>query len=310
MTKREWLQRNYPTKERLGRFSTVSDMEIDESTCRTIAARSGADRRARRVSRTRAAPYPTMYRGRSCGRCASSRASAPPQRHQRALQVPARRTGRPASRPPSICRPSWATTPITSARSARSGAKGRRGLDARRHGAALRRHPARRGHDVDDGQLLRDRSSSRCTSRVGREARASRSRELGGTIQNDMLKEFIAQKEWICPPRAVGADRRRHDRVLHEARAALARGLDLRLPHPRGRLDGGAGAGVHARGRDRLRRGGVERGLDVDDFAPRLSFFFDVHNDFFEEIAKFRAARRMWATHHARPVRREEAQRS
>ena len=45
---------------------------------------------------------------------------------------------------------------------------------------------------------------------------------------------------------------------------------------------------------------GIEAGLDVDEFAPRLSFFFDVHNDFFEEIAKFRAARRMWAQDHAR----------
>ena len=75
----------------------------------------------------------------------------------------------------------------------------------------------------------------------------------------------------------------------------MAPGLDLRLPHPRGRLDGGAGARVHARRRLRVRRGGVERGLDVDDFAPRLSFFFNAHIDFFEEIAKFRAARRIWA---------------
>ena len=72
--------------------------------------------------------------------------------------------------------------------------------------------------------------------------------------------------------------------------------LDLRLPHPRGRLDRGAGAGVHARGRLHLRRAGhSSAGLDVDEFAPRLSFFFNAHLDFFEEIAKFRAARRIWA---------------
>ena len=70
---------------------------------------------------------------------------------------------------------------------------------------------------------------------------------------------------------------------------------------------GGAGAGVHARRRHRLRASsGSDAGLDVDEFAPRLSFFWDVHNDFFEEIAKFRAARRMWAQHHARALRREE----
>ena len=50
----------------------------------------------------------------------------------------------------------------------------------------------------------------------------------------------------------------------------------------------------------------VERGLDVDEFAPRLSFFFNAHNDFFEEIAKYRAARRIWARDAARPLRRQD----
>ena len=78
---------------------------------------------------------------------------------------------------------------------------------------------------------------------------------VGGTIQNDMLKEFIAQKEWISPARAVAARRHRHDRVLREEGAAMACGIDLRLPHPRGRLDRGAGTRVHARRRNLLRRG-------------------------------------------------------
>jgi methylmalonyl-CoA mutase N-terminal domain/subunit len=73
-------------------------------------------------------------------------------------------------------------------------------------------------------------------------------------------------------------------------------GLDLRLPHPRGRLDRAAGAGLHAARRHRVRAVRRRRGIDVDAFAPRLSFFFNSHNDFFEEIAKFRAARRIWAT--------------
>jgi methylmalonyl-CoA mutase N-terminal domain/subunit len=58
---------------------------------------------------------------------------------------------------------------------------------------------------------------------------------------------------------------------------------------------GGAGARVHAGERDGVRAAGDRGGLDVDDFAPRLSYFFDSHLDFFEEIAKFRAARRIWA---------------
>ena len=50
----------------------------------------------------------------------------------------------------------------------------------------------------------------------------------------------------------------------------------------------------------------VDAGLDVDDFAPRLAFFFNGHNNVFQEVAKFRAARRMWAQHHARALRRDE----
>ncbi len=72
--------------------------------------------------------------------------------------------------------------------------------------------------------------------------------------------------------------------------------LDQRLPHPRGRLDGGAGGGVHVRAR-RSRTCDACRaaGLDVNRVGERLSFFFNAHNDFLEEIAKFRAARRLWA---------------
>jgi methylmalonyl-CoA mutase N-terminal domain/subunit len=71
--------------------------------------------------------------------------------------------------------------------------------------------------------------------------------------------------------------------------------VGVRLPHPRGRLDGRPGAGVHAGRRFGYVELGLSRGLDVDVFAPGLSFFFDAHIDFFEEIAKFRAARRIWA---------------
>ena len=121
--------------------------------------------------------------------------------------------------------------------------------------------------------------------------------KLGGTMQNDMLKEFIAQKEWISPPESAVRIVVDTIEFCSPARAALQPGVDLRLPHPRGGLDGGAGAGLHPGRRLRLRRRRAStRGLDVDAFAPRLSFFFDIHNDFFEEVAKLRAARRIWAT--------------
>ena len=76
---------------------------------------------------------------------------------------------------------------------------------------------------------------------------------LSGTIQNDILKEFIAQKEYIYPPRAVDAADHRHLRVLREGSAAVEHHLGERLSHPRGRLDGAAGAGVHAARRHRVR---------------------------------------------------------
>ena len=86
--------------------------------------------------------------------------------------------------------------------------------------------------------------------------------QVGGTIQNDMLKEYIAQKEWICPPQPAAADRHRHDRVLRAQSAALARGFDFRLSHPRGGLDRSAGTGVHDRRRHLLRRGSHKARLE------------------------------------------------
>jgi methylmalonyl-CoA mutase, N-terminal domain len=120
---------------------------------------------------------------------------------------------------------------------------------------------------------------------------------LGGTIQNDMLKEFIAQKEWICPPEpsmriVVDMIQFCAERVprwhavsisgyhIREAGSTAVQELAFTL------ADGLAYV-----------QACVERGLAVDAFAPRLSFFFNLHNDFLEEIAKLRAARRMWATY-------------
>ena len=118
---------------------------------------------------------------------------------------------------------------------------------------------------------------------------------LQGTLQNDILKEYIAQKEWIFPPEPhmrliVDMIEFCTDKVpewntisisgyhIREAGATAAEELAFTL------ADGFAYVEACQR-----------RGLDVDSFAPRLSFFFDAHIDFFEEIAKFRAARRIWA---------------
>ena len=173
--------------------------------------------------------------------------------------------------------------------------RGRRGRLARGHGDALRRDPARRGLDVDDDQRARRRCCSRSTS-ASASSRASPRAELRGTIQTDILKEYIAQKEWIFPPEPSHAPRRRHDRVLR--RASCRSGTRSRSPattsarpaRPRRR----SSPSRSPTGSPTSRRA-LERGLDVDEFAPRLSFFFNAHIDFFEEIAKYRAARRIWA---------------
>ena len=118
---------------------------------------------------------------------------------------------------------------------------------------------------------------------------------LRGTLQNDILKEYIAQKEYIFPPKP--AMRLVTDTIefasrhlpkwnsisvsgyhIREAGSTAVQELAFTL------LDGMEYA-----------RWAIERGLDIDEFAPRISFFFNAHNDFFEEIAKYRAARRIWA---------------
>ena len=121
-------------------------------------------------------------------------------------------------------------------------------------------------------------------------------KQLSGTIQNDILKEYIARGTYIYPPHAVAAHRHRHLCVLRARGAAVEHDLDQRVSHPRSGIDGGAGSGVHVRERDRLcRAAAINAGLDVNSFGQRLSFFFNAHNDFLEEVAKFRAARRLWA---------------
>jgi len=120
-------------------------------------------------------------------------------------------------------------------------------------------------------------------------------KDVKGTLQNDILKEYIAQKEWLFP--VLPAVELVIDTIEHgtknypnwntvsisgyhirEAGATAVQELAFTLADGLGYVEGC-----------------LKRGMKIDDFAPRLSFFFDVHNDFFEEIAKFRAARRIWA---------------
>ena len=127
------------------------------------------------------------------------------------------------------------------------------------------------------------------------ENKGVRTDQLRGTIQNDILKEFIAQKEYIFPPEpsmrlVVDTMEFGSQKVpqwntisisgyhIREAGSTAAQELAFTL-----------GDGLE------YVRWGIARGMDVDEFAPRLSFFFNAHNDFFEEIAKYRAARRIWA---------------
>src|ERR671912_1380635 len=120
-------------------------------------------------------------------------------------------------------------------------------------------------------------------------------KKLSGTIQNDILKEFIAQKEYIFPPRP---SMRLITDIFEFCTKDVPKWNTISVSGYHIREAGSTAAQELA---FTLRDGieyvqwGVEAGLDVDAFVPRISFFFNAHNDFFEEIAKYRAARRIWA---------------
>ncbi len=120
--------------------------------------------------------------------------------------------------------------------------------------------------------------------------------QVSGTLQNDILKEYIAQKEYIFPPRP--SMRLVTDSIeFATKRVPRFNPISISGYHIRE-----AGSTALQELAFTLRDGleyvdwALERGLNIDDFAPRLSFFFNAHNDFFEEIAKYRAARKLWAT--------------
>jgi methylmalonyl-CoA mutase N-terminal domain/subunit len=136
-----------------------------------------------------------------------------------------------------------------------------------------------------------------CFLLVAAEKQGADLKQFRGTIQNDILKEYMAQHAWIYPP--------------EPALKIIADIFEWSSEHaPKFNTISISGYHIREAGSTAvqelaftLKNGftyvekGIERGLDIDEFAPRLSFFWDVHNDFFEEVAKFRAARRIWARH-------------
>ncbi|HXN09522.1 MAG TPA: methylmalonyl-CoA mutase family protein, partial [Candidatus Acidoferrales bacterium] len=121
--------------------------------------------------------------------------------------------------------------------------------------------------------------------------------KLSGTLQADMLKEYIAQKEWIYPPEPSM-------RIITDMMAYCSKHV------PKWNTISISGYHIREAGSTAVQElaftladgfayveAGIAAGMDVDEFAPRLSFFFNAHSDFFEEIAKYRAARRIWARH-------------
>jgi methylmalonyl-CoA mutase N-terminal domain/subunit len=295
MTKREWMEQVYArTPERPGRFSTVSDMLVDP----LYGPEDVAGDPAARVGMPGAYPYtrgvyPSMYRGKVW----TMRQFA-----------------------------GFGTAEDTNARFHYLLGQGQSGLSTAFDMPTLMGydadHPRSRGEVGREGVAVSTLDDVRrlfagidlsavttsmtvnCTASVllamyfaVAEEQGVPLAKVGGTIQNDMLKEFIAQKEWICPP--VPAMRIVVDMIAFCAESA-----------PRWHPVSISGYHIREAGSTAVQelaftladglayvQASVERGLPVDGFAPRLSFFFNLHNDFLEEIAKLRAARRMWATY-------------
>ena len=292
MTKAEWLARYRNDQERSVRFSTVSDMELEP-----LYTAEDAPLDPERIGVPGEFPYtrgvyPSMYRGR--------------------LWTMRQFAG-------------FGTAEDTNERFRFLLAQGQTGLSTAFDMPTLMGydadHPRARGEVgregvavsslVDVRALFKDIRLDRVTTSMTVNCTASAVlamylavaeeqgtpwTALGGTIQNDMLKEFIAQKEWICPPEPSL-------RIVVDMIEFCAREV------PRWHAVSISGYHIREAGSTAVQElaftlaDGIayveaarQRGLAVDDFAPRLSFFFNLHNDFLEEVAKLRAARRLWAS--------------
>ena len=290
MTKREWLQKNYPIKQRLGRFSTVSDMEIDPIYMSDDLPPEEALGVPGEYPFTRG-PYATMYRSRLWSMRQFAGFGTPEDTNKRfryllshgqsglstAFDMPTL-MGYDADHPRAL------------------GEVGREGVSVSTLGDMERLFDGIPLDRVTTSMTVNCSASAILAMYLAvAEKQGVPLSEVGGTIQNDMLKEFSAQKEWICPP--TPAVRIVVDMIEYTSKHV-----------PRWHAVSISGYHIREAGSTAVQelaftladgigyvKACVDRGLDVDSFAPRLSFFFDVHNDFFEEVAKLRAARRMWA---------------
>jgi methylmalonyl-CoA mutase, N-terminal domain len=290
MTKREWLQKNYPTKERLGRFSTVSDVEVDPIYMPDDLPSCAEIGEPGEYPFTRG-PYPTMYRTKLWSMRQFAGFGGPEDTNRRFKYLLSHgQTGLSTAFDMPTLMGYDADHPRALGEVGREGVSVSTLEDMERlfHGIPL--------DEVTTSMTVNCSASAILAMYFAvAEEQGVPLEKVGGTIQNDMLKEFIAQREWISPPEPsvrIVADMieytAKHAPRWHavsisgyhirEAGSTAVQELAFTLADGIGYVDAC-----------------VKRGLDVDSFAPRLSFFFDVHNDFFEEIAKLRAARRLWA---------------
>jgi methylmalonyl-CoA mutase N-terminal domain/subunit len=294
MTKREWLARRYATEpERAVRFSTVSDMEVEpiytaDDLVPDAPARIGLPGD---FPYTRGV-YPTMYRGRLWTMRQFAGFGAAEDTNARFhFLLGQGQTGLSTAFDMPTLMGYDADHPRALGEVGREGVAVSSLVDMRALFEGIRLDRVTTSMTVN------------CTASVllamylaVAEEQGVPWSELGGTIQNDMLKEFIAQKEWICPPEPSL-------RIVVDMIEFCAREV------PRWHPVSISGYHIREAGSTAVQElaftladgiayveAAVGRGLPVDAFAPRLSFFFNLHNDFLEEVAKLRAARRLWAT--------------
>jgi methylmalonyl-CoA mutase N-terminal domain/subunit len=294
MTKDEWLAQKYPkSEERMQRFSTLSDMEIEP--LYTPEDQNGRDY-ARDIGLPGEYPYtrgvyPSMYRGKLWTMRQFAGFGSPEDTNQRFKFLLAEgQTGLSTA----FDMPVLMGYDADHARSL--GEVGREGVSV-----STLEDMERLFADIPLDKVTTSMTVN-CTASIilamyfaMAEKRGIPLEKVGGTIQNDMLKEFIAQKEWICPPEPAV-------RIVADMIEFCAKNA------PRWHAVSISGYHIREAGSTAVQelaftladgigyvQAAVDRGLDVDEFAPRLSFFFNLHSDFMEEIAKLRAARRMWA---------------
>ena len=294
MNKHEWLTQKYPRQgERLERFSTISDMEV--APLYTPEDKNGTDYE-RDIGLPGEYPYtrgvyPNMYRGKFWTMRQFAGFGTPEDTNRRfRLLLSEGQNGLSTAFDMPVLMGYDADSPRS------LGEVGREGVSVSTLNDMER---------LFDGIPLDKVTTSmtvNCTASIVlamyiavADQQGVPREQLGGTIQNDMLKEYIAQKEWICPPEPAV-------RIVTDMIEFCAKQV------PRWHAVSISGYHIREAGSTAVQelaftladgigyvQAALERGLDVDEFAPRLSFFFDIHNDFFEEIAKLRAARRMWA---------------